>query len=1090
MSKPPFNRRLFLKITAGAGASIGTFSSVGAVSGDDKRKESKNDEPAVETTSNEDILDAIAGDDFMQAVDDTEYLGVDSQIKRFEEEIQNFPLQNTSFAVLSSGVAADAPGDPEEFASTNVEGREIPNYSPDDFDAFNVAEFRIDFTVPEGAESVAFDYKFGTVESPEFLGTEFQDFFEAALIFPDGSITNIARLPDDTPVTVDNADDFANTPGGSSQDPEPPLPTPQDTVYNAVTELQTAERSIAGFEGEQLTLILRIADASDGIYDSAAFIDNVRFGGEVDEPLRPIRDAFDDWRLAVETVSKGLIRSEARAQAHLYAEHGDEYARPMIDMLGYRAGQVPASELDDEFLEIDEEISAEVDSSEEQQAYEFYQEMFGQVSSDDDPDMIADTFTDYLMGTYPDQSNQLLIDEMTIEEAIEHRVENLNDYEEEFLGDVQTKLDDGKYSGADVQKIASFIEEKIEYMFEGRTEALREESAVIDQLTGPEDFEGDITIADVEDEDGEVSSQALITGATMAVGFAIKKYTGISIAKKVGGIAASGIKSSSTAKSIGSTAKSYGIGTKAQTKWLSNKASAAAQKIAQHTPATVQQVQTVGEHIADDIVLKAAVELVDRRLEWTLGWSPGGKLESEVEGLILDTVLDQGYTGPDECLQQFEESFSIDDVSASDIGPTDYDEGIYPPYGRETGEVTVVNTGAVESQPRFEASLYAQDMPPAGLTLELPSYPVTFSEEIPTIEPGESATIEFEYAVPIGFWTSGYEVRVGFPRDDEQVVDSFDAGVFSALSSVTDVGSGVLSDGDAESHEYQTGQAVGAQATQAQGLNTVTFEMEYSGFNADLHLYDKNGNHVGQNYEAGEFENQIEGAEHSGHDDGALGNERVTVQDPNNTYDVEVVVPEVETITQSESIESQAEMAQQSGGGTVEYEIDAIEVPNVPGKLDAGASQAVFDTPSEPAETSLIVSEVSEQESVSDVTMTVDEFVRDEDIISGERVTFGEQGFDLGASQTKQIEVQIEQPDDFLPGVYSGEVLISGNDGEVTHEETIELFVEPAVPYTNEDDIVDTDGVSEAIADWRAGKIDNETIDDIVEVWERGGNIE
>ena len=44
--------------------------------------------------------------------------------------------------------------------------------------------------------------------------------------------------------------------------------------------------------------------------------------------------------------------------------------------------------------------------------------------------------------------------------------------------------------------------------------------------------------------------------------------------------------------------------------------------------------------------------------------------------------------------------------------------------------------------------------------------------------------------------------------------------------------------------------------------------------------------------------------------------------------------------------------------------------------------------------------------------------------------------------------------------------------------------------YENINGNITTQEIGDAIEDWRAGEIDNETLDDLVEVWERGGNVE
>lgn len=59
--------------------------------------------------------------------------------------------------------------------------------------------------------------------------------FRAILTAPDFR-QNIALLPDDSLVDVDNANIFSNNPGGTSENPTPTFPSPNDVKYNAVTQ--------------------------------------------------------------------------------------------------------------------------------------------------------------------------------------------------------------------------------------------------------------------------------------------------------------------------------------------------------------------------------------------------------------------------------------------------------------------------------------------------------------------------------------------------------------------------------------------------------------------------------------------------------------------------------------------------------------------------------------------------------------------------------------------------------------------------------------------------------------------------------------
>ena len=200
-------------------ATIGIFSLIPAATSADEegREESPSEDSDPETQSTispEDFLEAASTTEFFGAVNTVNYEGVNSQLTTFDTSIQGFPLHSDEFSVMSSGIAEEAQGEPTEFVSTNVGGVFESNFSPDGFDAFNIATLSVDISVPENADTLAFDYRFGTVENPTFLDEPFQDFFEAIIFEPDGNVEPIGLLPDGSAVTVDNADNFSNSPGG------------------------------------------------------------------------------------------------------------------------------------------------------------------------------------------------------------------------------------------------------------------------------------------------------------------------------------------------------------------------------------------------------------------------------------------------------------------------------------------------------------------------------------------------------------------------------------------------------------------------------------------------------------------------------------------------------------------------------------------------------------------------------------------------------------------------------------------------------------------------------------------------------------
>ena len=204
--------------------------------------------------------------------------GSDVQAEVFTTALLDFPVCGNSYAVLSTGIAANAPGAPVDFESVNVGGPFIGGGSPEGYDAFDVVTLTLHLSLPSNARSLKFYFKFATEENPTYLNSVFQDFFTATVKDQFGAvIAQIARLPDGNIVTVDKAAVFSNAVGGTSMSPEQPFPTPSNTVYNAVTyEFLVASCDVAAYAGSTISIVFQLGDASDSILDSAVFIDQLQ----------------------------------------------------------------------------------------------------------------------------------------------------------------------------------------------------------------------------------------------------------------------------------------------------------------------------------------------------------------------------------------------------------------------------------------------------------------------------------------------------------------------------------------------------------------------------------------------------------------------------------------------------------------------------------------------------------------------------------------------------------------------------------------------------------------------------------------------
>lgn len=213
---------------------------------------------------------------------DVTFTGQPVQNTVFTTTLQGFPTLGTSYAVLSSGDASLTPGVATTFVSNNVNGPTLPAGdplgSPDGLTSLDVATFSLTFRLPKDPGVLTFDWKFGTEENPTFVG-QFADYFRADLLTPSGN-TNIALLPDGNPVTVTNAAPFSNSPTGTSQNPGPPFPTPNDVTYNAVTSpILSAYADLSCLDCDVVTLQIRVADVIDRLFNTAVFIDNIRISG-------------------------------------------------------------------------------------------------------------------------------------------------------------------------------------------------------------------------------------------------------------------------------------------------------------------------------------------------------------------------------------------------------------------------------------------------------------------------------------------------------------------------------------------------------------------------------------------------------------------------------------------------------------------------------------------------------------------------------------------------------------------------------------------------------------------------------------------
>lgn len=117
------------------------------------------------------------------------------------------------------------------------------------------------FLVPENVTTIEFSYDVVSEEPMEFVGTEFDDIFQADILDTNGNILETLAYE-----SVNTSEWFAidgiDFPGGD------------DTTYH--TRWQTVSSdAIAKYRGQLVVLRFTVQDAGDSIYDTAAIIDSI-----------------------------------------------------------------------------------------------------------------------------------------------------------------------------------------------------------------------------------------------------------------------------------------------------------------------------------------------------------------------------------------------------------------------------------------------------------------------------------------------------------------------------------------------------------------------------------------------------------------------------------------------------------------------------------------------------------------------------------------------------------------------------------------------------------------------------------------------
>ncbi len=188
------------------------------------------------------------------------------------------PKQGTSFLLMSTGRS-------NIDTLTAEPGTDMGPVGP----TGDASTLRFQVTVPPGVNRMSFDFDFLSAESPDFVGSVFNDTFTAQVSDALGANRQVAFASVNT-ATFHPASD-TNVGAG------PFLlyvddPSGVDTVFNTglqldagATDYQHVDTVISGGASGVITIVFDIHDLGDGIFDSAVIIDNLTFSAmEIIDP--------------------------------------------------------------------------------------------------------------------------------------------------------------------------------------------------------------------------------------------------------------------------------------------------------------------------------------------------------------------------------------------------------------------------------------------------------------------------------------------------------------------------------------------------------------------------------------------------------------------------------------------------------------------------------------------------------------------------------------------------------------------------------------------------------------------------------------
>jgi len=706
--------------------------------------------------------------------------------------------------------------------------------------------------------------------------------------------------------------------------------------------------------------------------------------------LADVERALDNFQATATDALSTMVTQRARAHAALYSGVGQEYADNYVNYFGYRAGAdgIERDDVDGEVRRKLDELLGDLEATQYTHLYEFFEAMFDAVDAGADQATMESTFSEFLEGVADEQQNGSA-------PSLQVGGQTIADIQSSFASEFTTLRDDAidtlqseSPSAAEISRVIDFVDEKKSALSQRATDIEEKVDRAIDEISSGETGRVYGKRVEVDDSNGTVDSQALATGGVVLIG---AKYAGVGLGfLSVSQLYYGTLGASSTTASVSGAYS----GSQAASSLAWTLPSMSYWSVLQSANAATPSLTTVAEGVLSDQILQE------------FGLTPEQVIE-EYTGVKVDLLL--GIDSPVTTLASMKVD-RIQDAGADlfrtvDIVDIDAPNvlGGVPSNGQVTATATVdientssdpispviVNSeSGVRSEPLLQGLIGSMDL---GST--------TIEADLPEIPPGETREdIDVQYTFPSGWLLGAYELQLTVSPTpveggtEATATDSFvTADVPSGLDSSTLL-DGAISQGDSQQ----------AALTPDPSAEQVAFNLSYPGSNLDLHLYDESDNHVGLDYQTGDFETEIPGVLVSGPDRPGISQESIRILNTDGDFECEVVAVETD--------------------GDEPFDVGATTVPSLPPTLNVYPPSTPRVESDTQAETSVTVEEVAGFAGLSDVSLSSTSLeAGDGDTIAADSVSFGQSGFDVAAGGTATVDVTVDVPDD-ASGTYSGEI--------------------------------------------------------------------